>query len=106
MAALVLNRPGSIMSAEADGALTQLRAWLAQRDASDSSRLPPERELCELLGVSRGELRKALDVLEREGEVWRHVGKGTFVGIRPFEELTSVRAIAQASLQIKEEYKL
>lgn len=79
---------------EADGALTQLRAWLAQRELPPGGKLPPERELGEELGVSRGELRKALAVLERDGELWRHVGKGTFAGIRPPDEVTSVRAIA------------
>jgi len=81
----------------ADGALTQLRAWLAQNETAPGGRLPPERELCELLGVSRGELRKALAVLEQEGELWRHVGKGTFTGIRPVEEMTSIGAIARAT---------
>lgn len=76
------------------GALTQLRAWLAQRDLPANTRLPPERELCELLGVSRGELRKALAVLEGEGELWRHVGKGTFLGARPAEEASSIAAMA------------
>ena len=42
-------------------ALTQLRAFVAQQDVASETRLPPERELCEMLGVSRGELRKALD---------------------------------------------
>lgn len=82
---------------ETGGALTQLRAWLAQRDDSTDSKLPPERELCELLGVSRGQLRKALATLERDGQLWRHVGKGTFVGIRPVEEYSSVAAIAAGS---------
>ena len=79
------------------GALVQLRAWLAQRELKNDARLPPERELCVLLGVSRGELRKALDVLEKEGSVWRQVGKGTFVGIRPMEEMGSLDAIAARS---------
>ena len=48
----------------ADGALTQLRAWLAQRDFSENGRLPPERQLIDILGVSRGDLRKALAALE------------------------------------------
>lgn len=75
-------------------ALTQLRAYLAQRDLVAGTRLPPERELCGLLGVSRGELRKALSALEASSEVWRHVGKGTFVGARPVEERISIAAVA------------
>jgi DNA-binding FadR family transcriptional regulator len=77
-----------------ESALTQLRAWLAQQALPPSTRLPPERELSEMLGVSRGELRKALATLERQGELWRHVGKGTFVGARPVAEVSSVAAIA------------
>ena len=50
---------------EAQGALTQLRAYLAQQNLNANAQLPPEREFCEVLGVSRGELRKALAVLER-----------------------------------------
>lgn len=75
-------------------ALTQLRAWLTQKALPPSTRLPPERELSELLGVTRGELRKALAILESHGELWRHVGKGTFVGARPVAETSSVAAIA------------
>lgn len=82
---------------EADGALTQLRAWLAQRELPADGRLPPERELCEMLGVSRGELRKALAVLERDGVLWRHVGKGTFAGVRPVDEFASIAHIAAQS---------
>jgi GntR family transcriptional regulator, transcriptional repressor for pyruvate dehydrogenase complex len=75
-------------------ALTQLRAWLTQKALPPSTRLPSERELSELLGVTRGELRKALAILESHGELWRHVGKGTFIGARPVAEMSSVAAIA------------
>jgi DNA-binding FadR family transcriptional regulator len=85
------------MSDEIGGALTQLRAWLAQHDLPANSQLPSERELCDLLGVSRGELRKALAVLEGNGELWRHVGKGTFIGSRPVEEFKNVGEIAAGS---------
>ncbi|WP_309084988.1 FCD domain-containing protein [Chelativorans sp.] len=75
-------------------ALVQLQAYLAQMDLSGETRLPPERELCEGLGVSRGDLRKALAVLEKDGRIWRHVGKGTFVGSGPVEETIGISEIA------------
>ncbi|MFY0692544.1 MAG: FadR family transcriptional regulator [Paracoccaceae bacterium] len=81
----------------ANAALIQLRAWLAQENVKSESRLPPERELCATLGVSRGELRKALDILESEGRVWRQVGKGTFVGIRPVDEIATLASVASSS---------
>lgn len=75
-------------------ALTQLRAFLAQTDQRPGTRLPAERELSDMLGVSRGDLRKALTILESRGELWRHVGKGTFVGARPVAEFFSIAATA------------
>ncbi len=69
--------------ARKDGALIQLRAYLAGQDLPTATRLPSERELSELLGVSRGDLRKAFLVLEAEGQVWRHVGKGHLSGPNP-----------------------
>ena len=78
-------------------ALTQLKAYVAQLNLPENARLPAERELCDILGVSRGELRKALALLEAEGEVWRHVGKGTFVGPRPLEEISLISGVAGRS---------
>ena len=62
-----------------DGALAQLRALIASGDYAPGDRLPPERDLMTKFQVTRTVLRKALDTLEREGAIWRHVGKGTFV---------------------------
>lgn len=82
---------------DGQSALTQLKAYLAQLNLPENARLPAERELCDILGVSRGELRKALALMEAEGEVWRHVGKGTFIGARPPEELSIIAEIASRS---------
>jgi DNA-binding FadR family transcriptional regulator len=88
------------MSSELDkhgGAIVQLRAYLAQQGLAGNARLPAERELSEILGVSRGDLRKALAVLEEEGQIWRHVGKGTFLGKPPVEEMADLAAIARGT---------
>jgi DNA-binding FadR family transcriptional regulator len=74
--------------------LTLLQAYLASTPLPDSGRLPPERELAEALGVSRAELRKALALLEAEGQLWRHVGKGTFLGARPLAAIGDVALLA------------
>ena len=82
-------RASEVRADEAGSAtLVQLRAWLTRQELAPDTRLPPERELCEILGVSRGDLRKALATLEAEGQLWRHVGKGTFVGARRIEVMS------------------
>lgn len=59
--------------------LSRLRSWLLTEANTSGARLPPERELAEMLSVSRAELRKALLVLEVEGRLRREVGRGTVV---------------------------
>ncbi len=59
--------------------VTQLRGFIQDGGYASGSKLPPERHLSGELGLSRATLRKALDALERDGVIWRHVGKGTFV---------------------------
>ncbi|MEP0235759.1 FCD domain-containing protein [Roseibium sp.] len=83
------------MNAE-NGALVQLKAYIGQSSAVPGDRIPAERVLCKELGISRGELRRAIAVLEAEGRVWRHVGRGTFVsdGMGMVEE-PSVSEIAK-----------
>lgn len=56
----------------------------------NNDRLLPEREMCEKLGVTRNRLRRALSELETQGVIWRHVGRGTFVGSRPVLNLDDV----------------
>lgn len=70
--------------------LAALKEILSELDPALNERLPAERQLCVRLGVSRGKLRKALASLEAEGLIWRHVGRGTFIGPRPVINLTDV----------------
>ena len=62
-----------------DAPLASLRAYINDCGYEAGDRLPAERELTAKLNMTRSTLRKALDALEREGSVWRHVGKGTFI---------------------------
>jgi DNA-binding FadR family transcriptional regulator len=59
----------------------------------DQGRLPAERALAEEFGVSRSTLRTVLGVLEAEGKIWRHVGRGTFVGERPSVDAPALSAL-------------
>jgi DNA-binding FadR family transcriptional regulator len=70
-----------------DQAVVRLRRRLQAQRKAPQQRLDPERVLAPVIGCSRATLRAALDRLEREGLLWRHVGQGTFMGPRPRQEL-------------------
>lgn len=59
--------------------LSTVRQWLKAARMEAGQRLPAERDMASRFCVSRAELRKALAVLEEEGLIQRHVGRGTFV---------------------------
>lgn len=74
---------------------TALRRLLDSGRYTVNSRMPAERVLAELLGTSRGLLRKGLAQLEAEGRIWRNVGQGTFVGGRPIKTKTDLAVISK-----------
>lgn len=63
----------------------------------EGTRLPPERVLCSELEISRGTLRRALERLEARGRIWRHVGRGTFVGARPVKPDGGISLLSAAT---------
>ncbi|WP_338564396.1 FadR/GntR family transcriptional regulator [Erwinia sp. E_sp_B04_7] len=67
-------------SVNSSSALENLRQLIQQHEVQPDHPLPTERELAERFNVGRREIRRALDVLEEEGRIWRKQGKGTFVG--------------------------
>jgi DNA-binding FadR family transcriptional regulator len=60
-----------------------LRAMLQQQTASSAlgpgGQLPTERDLAAQLTAPRSEIRRALALLEQDGLITRHVGRGTFL---------------------------
>jgi DNA-binding FadR family transcriptional regulator len=73
--------------------MAKLSALLEMPEYPVNSRLPAERDLSLQLGLSRSALREALEILEAQGRVWRHVGRGTFVGNRPAPEPAALSLI-------------
>jgi GntR family transcriptional regulator len=56
-----------------------IQALIQNGSAPAGSPLPPERILCESYGVSRMTLRQAIRVLEDEGLIEAHRGRGRFI---------------------------
>lgn len=80
-----------------DFALRQLRILLDSLDSGADAQLPPERSLSRQIGVGRRALRRALEVLEAEGRIWRQQGKGTFVGSRPLRTKVDLEALSSGT---------
>jgi DNA-binding FadR family transcriptional regulator len=84
--------------------------FLQAEDLGHNKQLPPERELAERLGLTRNRLRGSLRKLAAEGLIWRHVGKGTFVGPRPspasvqdLSELTNPKEVMEVRFALEPE---
>ncbi|MBO5153328.1 MAG: GntR family transcriptional regulator [Eubacterium sp.] len=62
----------------------RLRAQLTGENRIRTTKLPTEKELCALYGVSRQTVRQALHVLESEGLIERRQGSGAYAtGLHP-----------------------
>lgn len=66
-----------------------LKQVILDEGAKHDGRIPSERDLAKQLGVSRIQIRKVMAQLEAEQLIWRHVGRGTFMG--PREEATDAQ---------------
>ena len=72
----------------------KLKTGFTQGDFVRDGRVIAERTLAEQLGVGRRALRKALDLLESEGLIWRRQGQGTFFGTPPTPRLRKLEGLA------------
>ncbi len=72
-----------VVISEREDAFQVLKTYISDGGYHPGDRLPPERELMITLGMGRTLLRRALEALERDGAIWRHVGKGTFIAAEP-----------------------
>ncbi|MHB1041363.1 MAG: FadR/GntR family transcriptional regulator [Eubacteriales bacterium] len=59
--------------------ISQIEANISSEQLMPGDRLPSERELAEKVGVSRGTLREAFRILERQGMITARPGGGRYV---------------------------
>ncbi|GGC01358.1 GntR family transcriptional regulator [Novosphingobium endophyticum] len=78
----------------ADAPFDRLCHIIESHEREGTMRLPPEARLAETVGVTRARLRTLLKRAERDGLIWRHVGKGTFAGSRPIVSEDAARALS------------
>jgi GntR family transcriptional repressor for pyruvate dehydrogenase complex len=77
-----------------DALAARLQQLIDERTISPGERLPPERELASMFGVSRASMREALNQLVLKGLIDRRPGRGTIVLNRePSDQSRSLQAL-------------
>ena len=79
----------------ADQLVERIQALIADQQLDGGMRLPSERQLAIILGVSRNSVREAIQILIREGTLVSRRGGGTFVRyqLEPWSEQRIVQPI-------------
>ena len=79
----------------------QILALIQQEKLAPGTRLPPERELAQTLGVSRPSLREALIALEIGGQVEIRMGSGVYVqDASAASESTAVPSLGESPTEL------
>ena len=79
MEATTMSQKNPVFKEVADSLSTRIR----QRELPPGVALPSENELCRQFSISRFSVRKALDILEADGLIFRQPGIGSFVSENP-----------------------
>lgn len=61
-----------------------IKNYIIQGTIKADEKLPPIRQLAEILRVNNATVVKAYELLEQEGYVYKRVGSGTFVSLKPY----------------------
>lgn len=78
--ALASNRVTPIVRTKlTNSVFEQLLSYVVRGSWKPGDRIPPERDLCQQLGIARTSLREALKAMELVGMLDSRVGDGTFV---------------------------
>ena len=81
--------------------IDSLIAQMEDGTLPEEAKLPSERELCDIYGVSRTTVRQAIHELERDGFVNIYKGRGTYVAARRLkQELSGLYSFTESMKQL------
>lgn len=83
------SAPGVVALSLAESAASRIAQMISSGELRPGDRVPPERELAQTLGVSRGALREGLRSLESAGLLHARVGNGRFVALAGSENASA-----------------
>jgi GntR family transcriptional repressor for pyruvate dehydrogenase complex len=90
----LIKQPGSLT----DRIVDQINHLIDDEGLNGGERLPAEREMARMLGVSRPAVREAVKVLEAQGRVVVRHGQGVFVARTAADEVRDRLAALQVNL--------
>jgi GntR family transcriptional repressor for pyruvate dehydrogenase complex len=88
-----------------DRIVEQVERMISDESLKPGDRLPSEREMAELLGVSRPSLRESVRILQARGRLAVRHGQGVFV-LAPAPERELRAALADTQLTLEELYAM
>jgi GntR family transcriptional repressor for pyruvate dehydrogenase complex len=86
-AQLLRALPQRVASTRSESVAAEIEALILRGELADGQRLPPEPEMCEILGASRSVIRDAVRRLAARGLVDVRQGSGTVVSVPSDEPL-------------------
>ena len=104
-----INVPTSIQQKRIYEEISVRLQTLVQSDnLKPGDRLPPERQLATMFGVSRNSVREAIKSLEQQGLLISRPGAGTYIAEDTQENLTAAlgNAFAQARHRLEDIFEL
>lgn len=96
-----ISQPGSL----SDRIVAQIERLISEESLKPGDRLPSEREMAELLGVSRPSVREAVRMLEARGRLKVRHGNGVFVEA-PRSQRELQAALGETELTLNELYAM
>lgn len=85
--------------------VVHLEQLLAEEQFKPGDRLPPEREMAQMLGVSRPSLREAVRILQTRGRLTVKHGQGVYI-TAPGSQRELAAALGEVQMSISEQFAM